>query len=394
MRRILPYELALHEALPWTVYDEYGNLLLRKGYVVHLQRHLDSLLARGAYIDEQEACALEEIPDAVEPEVKEPERPPHTTEPVDARARRLANSLERLHADLLRGAVRSDMRMLVIGMAHVLAQACRDDADGLIAALHTNRSHNYLVVHQLLGAVLVELVAQEAGVAEEMRTSWVCAALTRDVGTLDVQADLDAQTTPLTGEQRMLIDHHPSYGATVLEQMGVKDALWLQVVREHQERCDGSGYPQRLLQSAIAEGARLLAVVDSYAAMVTPRANRKAQPPREALRALFLARTTAYDSAWVERLLQTLTQYPPGSAVVLANQEHALVRARQTEAQAMQVWAFQAADGAALAALQPRSTAAQGCNVVQAYAWPLTAVDVSAYVFEAESLEERVPAQV
>lgn len=385
MQRILPHELALMEPLPWTVYDEYGNLLLRKGYVIQQQRHFESLFMRGAYRDEQEEMEESPVPAPADPEVAEEE--PLQTEDVAVRITRLANSLERLHADLLRGAVRTDMRMLVMGLAHVLTQACKDDPDGVIAALHTLRSNSYLAVHQLLGAALLELLAQEHGVDAPTRTSWVCAALTRDVGTIDIQAALDTQTTPLTREQKMLIDHHPSYGVSVLGQMGVKDAIWLQVVREHQERCDGSGYPERLLHAAICEGAVLLAVVDSYAAMVTPRMNRKAQPPREALRSLFLARMSAYDGVWVERLLQYLTQYPPGSVVVLASQEHALVRNRQADAQAMQVWAFQASSGESFKTLQPRHTADEGCNVVQAYAWPLTA-DISAYATQETVLEE------
>ena len=230
-RRILAYELALNEALPWTVYDEFGNLLLREGYVIRQQRHLDSLFMRGAYIhveepDEEDASispALAPAPTAPRAHV------PHTSEPVFARTRRLANSLERLHADLLAGVMRNDMRMLVLGMAHVISQACKDDPDALLAGLHTNRSHSYLVVHQLLGAAVVELLASEAGVDPDTRTSWLCAALTRDVGMIDLQQQLDTQTQPLTQAQQVEIRNHPVYAGTILAQMGVKDPVWMQV---------------------------------------------------------------------------------------------------------------------------------------------------------------------
>ncbi len=356
MRRILPYELALNEALPWTVYDELGNLLLREGYVIRQQRHLDSLFTRGAYIYEQ--APDEEVEEAPAAPVAAPrQRVPHKAEPVFVRTRRLANSLERLHASLLAGELRNDMRMLVIGMAHVIAQACKDDADALLAGLHTNRSHSYLVVQQLLGAAVVEVLASEAGIDEDTRTSWVCAALTRDVGILDLQQQLDTQTRPLTAEQQAEIRCHPAHAETMLGQMGVKDPLWLQVVREHQERCDGSGYPQRLLQDSICEGARLLGLADSYAAMVTPRANRMAQLPRQALQALYAERETAYDSHWVSLMVKSLTPFPPGSMVKLANGEHALVRGRYSLPQDMQVWAVLDSAGAALPSPQLRHTA-------------------------------------
>ena len=49
MRKIRPSELALDKPLPWPIYDEYGNLLLREGYVISIPRHLSSLVERGAY---------------------------------------------------------------------------------------------------------------------------------------------------------------------------------------------------------------------------------------------------------------------------------------------------------------------------------------------------------
>jgi len=364
-RRILFYELALHEALPWTLYDEFGNLLLREGYVIKQQRHLDALFARGAYIRVEEPEEVIEEAPVVRSEAAS-QRLPHNAAPVASRCTRMANSLERLHTDLQAGVMRNDMRMLVIGMAHVIAQACQDDADALLASLHTNRTHSYLVVHQLLGAALVELLAREAGIDEATRSSWVCAALTRDVGMVHLPPDTDANSALLQSEQSAEIRLHPTYSEAMLGRMGVKDAVWLQVVREHQERCDGSGYPQRLLKDAICEGARLLAVVDSYAAMVVPRSNRVAKPPHQALQSLYMERETAYDNLWVQRLVKSITLYPPGSMVQLHNGEHALVLKRQSNYKDMQVWAVQNQAGALLRPAQPRCTAQLDCEIEQA----------------------------
>lgn len=41
MRRVLLSELLLDKPLPWSLYDEHGNLLLREGYVISIPRHLD-----------------------------------------------------------------------------------------------------------------------------------------------------------------------------------------------------------------------------------------------------------------------------------------------------------------------------------------------------------------
>ena len=355
MRQININELVLNEPLPWTVYDGDGNLLLREGYVLSLPRHIDSLLARGAYVKVQEGQADPEDEVVVE-QVPPPSRHVEIREPVFARATRLANSLERLHADIQAGRLRNEMRRLVEGMAHMVHLACEQDADALLAALHTNRQHPYLVVQQLLGAAMTEIVAKEAQVDEATRTVWVCAALTRDVGMVKIQQILDQQTTPLTGNQMLLVQHHPDYAVVMLGQMGVTDPVWLQVVRQHQERNDGSGYPKALQQTEIVDGAKLLAIVDSYAAMVTPRANRVAKLPHEAMKVLHEARDSAYEQVWVPRVIKALTMFPPGSVVQLANGEKAVVRARATSLQTLEVWSFFNAQAQLLETPLPRAT--------------------------------------
>ena len=224
MRQININELALNEPLPWTVYDGYGNLLLREGYVLSVPRHIDSLLARGAYVKVQEP-QVDSADEVVVEQMPNQMRLAEAREPVFARATRLANSLERLHSDVRAGRLRGEMRRLVEGMAHVIGLACEHDADALLAALHTNRQHPYLVVQQLLGAAITEIVAREAQVDDVTRTAWVCAALTRDVGLVEVQPALDQQTTPLTGDQMMVVHHHPEHAVSMLEQMGVTDSL-------------------------------------------------------------------------------------------------------------------------------------------------------------------------
>lgn len=376
MRQININELALNEPLPWTVYDGYGNLLLREGYVLSVPRHIDSLLARGAYVKVQEP-QVESADEVVVEQMPNQMRLAEAREPVFARATRLANSLERLHSDVRAGRLRGEMRRLVEGMAHVIGLACEHDADALLAALHTNRQHPYLVVQQLLGAAITEIVAREAQVDDVTRTAWVCAALTRDVGLVEVQHALDQQTTPLTGDQRMVVHHHPEHAVSMLEQMGVTDSLWLQVVSQHQERNDGSGYPKSLRQSEILDGAKLLAIADSYAAMVTPRANRVAKLPHEAMKVLHEARDTAYEQVWVPRVIKSLTMFPPGSVVQLANGEKAVVRARATSLQTLEVWSFFNAQSQLLDTPLPRATTDASYAVVRPLA--LTALGDAAH---------------
>ena len=102
-----------------------------------------------------------------------------------------------------------------------------------------------------------------------------------------VAAVLNRQTGALTEDQRLMIDTHPLAGVELLQAAGVDDEVWLEAVLQHHERLDGSGYPSGLEGDAISPGARMLAIVDIYSAMVRPRAYREAIHARHALRSLF-----------------------------------------------------------------------------------------------------------
>ncbi|MBD9534050.1 HD domain-containing protein [Comamonas sp. CMM01] len=341
MRRILQSDLVLNEPLPWPLYDEDGNLLFREGYVLSIPRHINALLARGAYAPEpppdpsqQPTLALPECAVAVP-----------TSDPVFIRADRLAMTLKRLHAHLQAATLKTELRPVILGLAHGILDACDEDADALLAALHLDRQHPYLVIQQLLGATLVEMAARELGLAESDRLSLACAALTRDLSLLPVQAQLDQQAGALTPQQAALVRSHPDRSAALLAEMGVTDALWLELVRQHHERFDGSGYPRGLSGDAILPGARLLAIADSYAAMVTPRPNRAGQFPRDALKALFLDRVRLYDDPLVQLSIKTLTMHPPGTLVRLANGEFAVVRSRQKLNESIDLWSLYDSSG-------------------------------------------------
>lgn len=345
MRRVQPSELILDQPLPWPLYDEYGNLLLREGYVISIPRHLSSLLKRGAYV--KAASTLRPAPPAAKtlPSSSETEyvfRPramaSTSVQPVFSRAEALAQTLKRLHAHLLAQSLQAELRTIVRSLANSVIQACADDSDALLAAFHLDRQSPYLVIQQLLGCALTEIAAREMHLDAPTRLSLACACLTRDIALLPWQAQLDLQTHGLDPQQNALVRAHPVRSTEILMEHGVDDALWLELVRQHHERIDGSGYPNALSGDSILLGARLLAIADSYAAMVTPRANRTGKIPKDALKALYQQRASLYDENLLRISVSTLTALPPGTIVRLANGELAVIRARQKKDAPPDLW--------------------------------------------------------
>ena len=113
---------------------------------------------------------------------------------------------------------------------------------------------------------------------DELRTLWY-AGLLHDVGKLGLPDEILHKEGTLDATERALVRLHPELGAALLEDLeGLEDAATL--VLHHQERFDGRrdgsypGYPAGLAGDDIPLGARILAVVDAYDAMVSDRPYR------------------------------------------------------------------------------------------------------------------------
>jgi putative two-component system response regulator len=103
------------------------------------------------------------------------------------------------------------------------------------------------------------------------------------IGTRDVVLQKPGPLTPAEFEE---IKKHVTEGEEILEPLRRGHPLVLQIVRNHHERVDGSGFPDRLRGEAIPMVARVVAVVDAFDAMTTNRSYRTCREPAEAMEEL------------------------------------------------------------------------------------------------------------
>jgi HD-GYP domain-containing protein (c-di-GMP phosphodiesterase class II) len=114
---------------------------------------------------------------------------------------------------------------------------------------------------------------REMGLAgEELRALWV-GALLHDVGKIGVPDQVLKKPAPLTYEEYEEMKRHPEIGATIMERSSFLRP-GLPAVLHHQERFDGSGYPYGLRGADISLQGRIVAVVDTYDAIVSSRPYR------------------------------------------------------------------------------------------------------------------------
>jgi HD-GYP domain-containing protein (c-di-GMP phosphodiesterase class II) len=157
-----------------------------------------------------------------------------------------------------------------------------------------------------LTRLLASSVAEELELGETERVDLELAAVLRDLGRLAMGGRLTKQVTD-TPENRRKIERHVHLALHLLEGIDVPAPVRL-AVRHHHERWDGNGYPDGLAGEAIPRLARVLSVVDSFAAMVSPRPYRLPRKVPDAARELREAAGTQYEAEVVDALLRVLAR--------------------------------------------------------------------------------------
>lgn len=126
--------------------------------------------------------------------------------------------------------------------------------------------------------------------------------LLHDAGMAKVPAFITAKPMPLKPDEWDKIPQHPITAMKIVQKLGIRFDEIKDIVLEHHERLDGSGYPQKLHGDAISRLGRLTAVADSFAAMIQTRPGRETFTPTEAAKAL-AADKERYDARFTTPLM-------------------------------------------------------------------------------------------
>lgn len=141
----------------------------------------------------------------------------------------------------------------------------------LVSALESRDP--YTAGHQVRVAHLACAIAQEMAIPQERIDGIRLAGSIHDIGKIAVPTEILAKPTKLTNLEFSLIKEHPQTGYEMLRHV---ESPWplAQIVHQHHERIDGSGYPNQLKGDEIIMEARIMAVADVVEAMASHRPYR------------------------------------------------------------------------------------------------------------------------
>ena len=163
----------------------------------------------------------------------------------------------------------------------------------------------YTAGHQRRVANLARTIAQEMGLSNDTVDNIRMAGVIHDIGKISIPAELLAKPTKLTNIEFSLIKVHPQTGFDILKDVGLPYPV-AEIVFQHHERLDGSGYPQGLKGEDIPLECRILSIADAYDAMTSDRPYRQAMPHEKAVAELKECAGSQFDPYLVPSFVEIL----------------------------------------------------------------------------------------
>jgi len=160
--------------------------------------------------------------------------------------------------------------------------------------------------HQRRVAWLVQSIALRLGIADEEIEKLYLAALIHDVGKIGLPSEVLGKPSVLQRDEMEMIRMHPVLGYNLLKKAGLPPPI-PEVVYQHHERLDGSGYPRGLSGDQILLGARILGVADVVEAISSNRPYRGALGVEVALYEINKFKGRLYDPEVVEACTDILS---------------------------------------------------------------------------------------
>ncbi|MDR2354489.1 MAG: HD-GYP domain-containing protein [Deltaproteobacteria bacterium] len=206
-----------------------------------------------------------------------------------------------------------------------LVESVSRNQDALTALIKLKNFDDYTYTHSLNVSVLSISTGKALGLSDEDLRILGLGTMFHDLGKTRIPSYILNKPGKLTDDEFTIMRNHaPLSAEIILEQKLQVDDQVIKVARFHHERMDGSGYPDHLKGDEIPALATICGLSDVYDALTSDRVYHKGKLPHEALKFIYGLRGTHFEPSWVDRFVQSVGIYPPGSVVEL-NSGHVAV---------------------------------------------------------------------
>ena len=178
--------------------------------------------------------------------------------------------------------------------------------------------------HAINSGVLICGFCLFLGIKKDTATDITIGAMLHDIGVAKVPKAIIEKNGKLTQNEKDVMQKHVVWGHNICKLDGISNNIITDMIVNHHERLDGSGYPRGIQSEKLSKLARITAIVDVYDAMTGEKNYKKGEQPIIALRHL-LAKQDKFDRVIVQKFIKYIGIHPVGSLVKLSDNTLAIV---------------------------------------------------------------------
>jgi putative nucleotidyltransferase with HDIG domain len=206
-----------------------------------------------------------------------------------------------------------------------LVESVSRNQDALTALIKLRHFDDYTYTHCLNVSVLSISTGKALGLSHEDLRILGMGTMFHDLGKTRIPSYILNKPGKLTDDEFVIMKNHAALSAVIIQEQKLNvDNRVIEVAKFHHERLDGSGYPDHLTGEKIPKLATICGLSDVYDALTSDRVYHKGKLPHDALKFIYSLRGTHFEPYWVDRFVQSVGIYPPGSIVEL-NSGHVAV---------------------------------------------------------------------
>jgi len=244
-----------------------------------------------------------------------------------ARARRLhaeANKMARLVLDDIRLGQKIQIDRVEPLVDNMVESVFRHQ-DALLPMARLKNIDDYTFEHSVGVAALLIAFGRTLKLSKETIREIALGGLLHDIGKAHVPEAILNKPGKLTDDEFAKMQSHVNASLHLLQGVPGISEVTRQVVAQHHERIDGSGYPNRLSGKEISQYGQMAAIVDVYDAITSDKVYCRGMPPTQALKKLLEWSKHHFDPQLVQSFIRAIGIYPTGTLVRLESNRMGVV---------------------------------------------------------------------
>ena len=190
--------------------------------------------------------------------------------------------------------------------------------DALVCLSQLKEVSEYTALHSIRSCILALTFGRHLALSKDELAVIGFGALLHDIGMVRVPEEILAKRDGLTDREFETMTKHVTWGLEIARESGELHPGSIEIIAQHHERGDGSGYPFKRKATGIAPAGYIGAIVDVYDAITSDRIYNTGLSAEDALKRIYEWREKDFDAKLVEDFIRCMGIFPIGSLVELS----------------------------------------------------------------------------